>query len=304
MNKQGLRVEGLSKSFGKKRVVDRLSFEFCRGEVMGFLGPNGAGKTTTIKMMMGFLRPDEGRILIDGEEISKHPEAAKLKMGGIVENPDMYGEFTARQNLLLTARCYPKVRTDRVDELLAQFRLEKRKNDLVKTYSLGMKQRLGLAQALLHDPEILILDEPTNGLDPAGIRDLRIQLQQLAHQEGKAILVSSHLLAEMELLCDRVTIIQQGVLQSVETIHQQGKKEGVLAYRLRLHAMTDEAKALLRAPFIEQDGEDFLLHLKETEISDFMLRFLQAGGQIYQCVPVEHSLEEVFLSRTGGDQIA
>lgn len=219
-----LQVKNLSKSFGKRTVLDNISFEAYRGEVLGFLGPNGAGKTTTIKIIMGFLGMDSGEILIDGLNLKNNYEKCMAKLGGIVENPEMYKELSGRVNLEMYARLHDGVTKERIDEVVALVGMGNRINDKVKKYSLGMKQRVGLAQALLHRPEILIMDEPTNGLDPTGIKELRDIFKTLAHQENIAVIVSSHMLTEMEQMCDRVAVIDRGKILSQrpisEFIHQ------------------------------------------------------------------------------------
>ena len=204
-----LEIKNVSKYFGKTKVVDNLSFEVKSGEILGFLGPNGAGKTTTIKMILGLLSIDEGSIEINGYDVKKNFEKAMEYIGGIVENPDLYGYMTAVENLKL----YAKIRGieyNKVYKILETVGLEKSMNQKVSKFSLGMKQRAGLALSLLHSPKILILDEPTNGLDPAGIKDLRDILKRLTREENISVLVSSHILSEMELMCDRVVVINEG----------------------------------------------------------------------------------------------
>src|ERR1051325_10763356 len=200
---------GLTKVIGQRTIVDNASFELRHGEVFGFLGPNGAGKTTTIRMLVGLIRPTAGRVTICGHDLRRDFEKAMRCVGCIVENPDLYRFMTGRENLEHIARMLrvPHSEIPRVAELVA---LEHRLDQRVGTYSLGMRQRLGIAQALLGDPQLLILDEPANGLDPAGIREIRTLLRRLAEERGMAVFVSSHLLAEVELMCDRVAILHKG----------------------------------------------------------------------------------------------
>ena len=213
-----LQIQNVTKTFGKKTAVDNVSFDIYPGEVFGFLGPNGAGKTTIIKMVMGFFRPDNGTIIINGFNRKTHYEAAMASIGGIVENPEMYNSLSARLNLQMYARLHEGVTKERIDEVLELVGLTDRADEPVKKYSLGMKQRIGLAQALLHRPKVLILDEPTNGLDPAGIHLLRDILTQCAHEEGVAVMVSSHLLSEIQVMCDRIGIINHGKLLQICSI--------------------------------------------------------------------------------------
>src|SRR5438067_10226094 len=204
-------AESLTKVIGARTIVDNVSFELRPGEVFGFLGPNGAGKTTTIRMLVGLIRPTSGRVTICGYDVRRDFEAAMRCVGCIVENPDLYRFMTGRENLEHFARMLgvPGAEIERVAELVA---LAHRLDQRVGTYSLGMRQRLGIAQALLGRPKLLILDEPANGLDPAGIREIRELLRRLAREQQMAIFVSSHLLAEIELMCDRVAIIHKGQL--------------------------------------------------------------------------------------------
>ena len=202
-----LKIDHLNKYFGKRQILHDICMEVYAGEVFGFLGPNGAGKTTTIKIVVGLLRLDEGDVQIHGHSITKHFEDAMACVGGIVENPELYKYMTGRENLRQYARMRTGVDEKRIDEVVELVGLSNRINDKVGKYSLGMRQRLGVAQALLHRPKLLILDEPTNGLDPAGIKELRDILKNLAHKENIAVLVSSHLMSEMEMMCDRVGVI-------------------------------------------------------------------------------------------------
>jgi ABC-2 type transport system ATP-binding protein len=213
-----LKTIGLTKSFGKRKVVDDINIETYAGEIFGLLGPNGAGKTTLIKMIFGLLKQDSGEIYINGINTLQDFESAMTGIGGIVENPEMYNYLSGLQNLRQYARIRDGITKERVAEVVRIVGLEKRIREKVKKYSLGMKQRLGLAQAIMHRPRVLILDEPTNGLDPAGIKELRDMLKELAHKENIGVFVSSHFLSEMQLMCDRVGIITNGKLVDVRDI--------------------------------------------------------------------------------------
>lgn len=207
-----------TKKIGRKTIVDALSFDIPAGEIFGFLGPNGAGKTTTIRMMVGLIKISKGDIFIKGQSITRNFNQAIRHVGAIVENPDFYKYLTGYQNLKHYARMVPGVTKTRIEEIVEIVGLKDRIHEKVRTYSLGMRQRLGIAQALLHRPSLLILDEPTNGLDPAGIHELRHYLKRLAQEEGVAVFVSSHLLSEMELMCDRVGILQNGRLVRIQSM--------------------------------------------------------------------------------------
>jgi ABC-2 type transport system ATP-binding protein len=205
-----LSAEGLAKTYGDREVVSDATFALHRGEVFGFLGPNGAGKTTTIRMLVGLVKPTRGRVLIEGTDLAKDFETAMRRVGCIVETPGLYGFLSGRENLEHFARMVGDGARGRIGELARLVRMDGRLDEPVRTYSLGMRQRIGIAQALLADPSILILDEPTNGLDPAGIREMRELIRHLAEDRGIAVFVSSHLLVEIERTCDRIAIVHRG----------------------------------------------------------------------------------------------
>ena len=208
------------KSFGRRPVVKNVSFSVKEGEIFGFLGPNGAGKTTTIKMIAGLYHITSGSIEICGYSVKDRFEKAIANVGAIIEEPKMYNYMTGMDNLKYYASMYKGISEKKINDMVAQFGMQERINTKVKTYSLGMRQRLGLIQAMLHDPKLLILDEPTNGLDPKGIHELREFLKYAAHQCGVCVFVSSHLLSEMQMLCDKVGIIDQGRLIKVMSISE------------------------------------------------------------------------------------
>lgn len=211
-----LEVLNVSKKAGARTLVDQVSFSIQAGDVCGFVGPNGAGKTTLIRMMTGLIKPGGGSIRIDGTDVGRERVKALSRVGAIVESPIFFPYMSGRDNLLNLARLHPNVpgseRKARVEEALSIVGLSQRGSDKVKTYSLGMKQRLGIAQALLGDPRLIILDEPANGLDPMGIRELRQLIQRLNQERGITFLVSSHLLDELQRICSRFVIIKEGKL--------------------------------------------------------------------------------------------
>lgn len=214
-----LSVDGVRKKIGRKWIIDDVTFDVREGEIFGFLGPNGAGKTTTIRMLVDLIRPTEGKITVCGYNVNRNPEKALQYVGSIVENPEVYTYLTGWENLQHFARMQPGVDNERISEVVDIVRLDQRIHDKVSTYSLGMRQRLGIAQALLGRPRLLILDEPTNGLDPKGIKELREFIRKLA-DEGLAVFVSSHLLSEIQLLCDRVAIISKGRVLAVGAVDE------------------------------------------------------------------------------------
>lgn len=228
-------IINVKKSIGNTPIIHGISLDIYPGEVFGFLGPNGAGKTTMIRMLVGLMKMSEGEIYIQGHHIQRDFEKAIAQVGGIIENPEMYSYLTGLENLKHYARLTPKdIPKKRLEEIIKLVGLEKRIDEKVKGYSLGMRQRLGIAQALLHSPSLLILDEPTNGLDPAGIREIRQYIRRIAHEENLAVFVSSHLLSEMQLMCDRIGIIQHGRLIRVEKIQDLVSENIDLTVKLKL----------------------------------------------------------------------
>jgi len=303
-----LKIKNVSKSFDKKKVIDNLSLEVYAGEVFGFLGPNGAGKTTTIKMIMGFLSIDSGEIFLNGFNLKKDFEKAMANIGGIVENPEMYKDISGMTNLEMYARLQSHISKERINEVVKIVGMEKRVHEKVKKYSLGMKQRLGLAQAILHKPKILILDEPTNGLDPAGIKELRDILKDLAHNENVAVFVSSHLLSEMELMCDRVGIINNGKLLGVKTIEelQSQATGGKTVYRFNVKPVA-KALELARKEYsekIETFTDEYIdIEVDEDDVLKINALFAGNGIGIAGVAKVETSLEDAFMDITGGVNI-
>lgn len=300
-----VQLKNVTKKIGSKTIIDQLSFEVPKGEVFGFLGPNGAGKTTTIRMMVGLMKITEGEILIDGQSITSNFEAAISKVGAIVENPEMYKYLTGYQNLVHFGRMSAGVTKERIQEVIKLVALENRINDKVKTYSLGMRQRLGVAQALLARPSLLILDEPTNGLDPAGIRELRDYLRKLTQEEGISVVVSSHLLSEMELMCDRVAIIQNGKLIDVRLIKEyinEGDKSKVV---IEVNDKELAIRVLSSSPFTTTaipEGLEFAI--EHDQIAELNALLVYGGVKVYSIKTITQTLEDKFLEMTGSDQIA
>ena len=302
-----LAAENLTKRFGKREVVSDVSFEIVAGEVFGFLGPNGAGKTTTIRMLVGLARPDHGRVRIAGFDVARDFAKAMSHVGCIVESTDLYPYLTGRENLLHFARMLPDGGESRIPELAALVALEGRLDDRVSTYSLGMRQRLGLAQALLGAPDLLILDEPANGLDPAGIREIRQLIRHLAEDRGIAVFVSSHLLAEVEQMCDRVAIIHRGKTLAMGPVRELLAKRGAdrLVFRIDLSA---PAVGILAA--FARDGEaradeadTVSAEVPRERVPDALAALAGAGVRVFGVEKQSSTLEELFLEVTGGETV-
>ena len=212
-----LKCTNLKKQVKEKVIVENISFSICKGDIVGFIGPNGAGKTTVIKLILGLIKPTEGQVLIKGFDIKKDFTRAIDKVGAIVENPDLYMYLSGYDNLKITANNYKNISKNRIYEVAKIVGLENRIKDKVSTYSLGMRQRLGIAEAIINTPDLLILDEPTNGLDIEGIIEIRNLIKNLSHQ-GIAILISSHNLTEINNLCNRIIAIKNGKIVTDDTI--------------------------------------------------------------------------------------
>lgn len=294
-------IKGVTKKIGSKALVSNLTLDIPSGQIFGFLGPNGAGKTTTIRMMVGLISISEGDILICGRSIKDQFEEAVANIGAIVENPEMYKFLTGYQNLRQYARMVPGVNKQRINEVVELVGLGQRIHDKVKTYSLGMRQRLGVAQALLHRPKLLILDEPTNGLDPQGIRELRDYLRRLCQDEGTTVFVSSHLLSEMELMCDSVAIIQNGRLVDVKQLKTVG--DAVMPTKETLFEVSNpEAAFSLIGRGVLREGGLAVVAGRE-EVAELNAKLVAGGIKVYSIKALSRSLEDQFLEITGGEGI-
>jgi ABC-2 type transport system ATP-binding protein len=296
-----LSARNLTKVIGQRTIVDNVSFDLDSGEVFGFLGPNGAGKTTTIRMLVGLIRPTAGSVTICGHDIRREFEKAVRCVGCIVENPDLYRFMTGRENLQHFARMLGvgEAEIDRVASLVS---LAHRLDQRVGTYSLGMRQRLGIAQAMLGSPRVLILDEPANGLDPAGIREIRELLRGLAHERQMSIFVSSHLLAEIELMCDRVAIIHHG------RILRQGSVQEMISSRREMELRVGDvarAMAIAQERGLSAHAEDDRVYvaIEEQEAPPLLAALAAENITIYHAQQRAQSLEQMFLEATGGETV-
>ncbi|GAB6988101.1 ABC transporter ATP-binding protein [Paenibacillus pini] len=296
-----VRLEGVTKKVSSKTLVENVTLSIPPGQVFGFLGPNGAGKTTTIRMMVGLTSITQGDVIIDGISIKNQFEQAIINVGAIVENPEMYKFLTGYQNLRHFARMMSGITDERIHEVVQLVGLSKRIHEKVRTYSLGMRQRLGVAQAILHRPKLLILDEPTNGLDPQGIRDLRDYLRQLCREEGTTVFVSSHLLSEMELMCDSVAIIQNGRLIDVRVLKDENSNESTTADVAFEVDQPQQMVDILGMGIIRD--QTVILQLGKEDIAVTNARLVQSGIKVYGIETVTRSLEDQFLEMTGSDQI-
>jgi ABC-2 type transport system ATP-binding protein len=294
-------TEGLTKRYGRGEsgqvAVDAVGMSVRQGEVYGFLGPNGAGKTTTLRMLLGLIRPTSGRLRVLGRAAGD-PEATR-RLGALIEGPGFYPYLSGRDNLRVMAR-YQGLPEAEADRVLARVDLADRGGDRFRSYSLGMKQRLGVAAALLGEPELVVLDEPTNGLDPAGMQDMRGLLVSLA-RSGQTVLLSSHLLAEVQDICDRVGVIVGGRLLRESTV---AELRGATSLRVRATPV-ERALAVARDRLGDVDvrrsagGDDLRLDLPPSAAAQLNRDLVEAGIDVWEIAVVERSLEEVFLELTG-----
>lgn len=300
-----LKCENLHKKIGKKEILKGVSLKVEKGDILGFIGPNGAGKTTTIKLILGLQSITEGTVKINGYDIEKQFTKAISSVGAIVENPDLYMYLTGYENLKLIANLYPNVDKKRIDEVVRQVGLEKRIYDKVSKYSLGMRQRLGVAQAILHRPNLLILDEPTNGLDPEGIKSMRELLVKLAKEENMGVLISSHNLSELESFCNKVCIIKNGKMVETSDIEEAKAIEKNKAYILKLEDALYAIEVLQKKKYDaqKQDERKIKIHVDEEQVPEVIKLLVENNIKIYEAKQEFISLEDAFLKKTGGNVI-
>ncbi len=302
MKKKILECSNLKKNFGKKTVLDNVSFSIEEGDILGFIGPNGAGKTTTIKLILGLQKITSGSVLINGYDINKDFVKAINRVGAIVENPDMYMYLSGRENLKMIARLYKNIGNDKIEEVIKISGLGKRINDKVSKYSLGMRQRLGIAASLLASPNLLILDEPTNGLDPEGIKELRDLLNRLVKEQKIGILISSHNLLELETICNKVCIIQNGKIIESSTIKDLKERLSQSYYVFEVNKIKDLYK-IIDDKLEVFDEHFFRIKIEHDKVPDLILKLTSNNYKVYQVYQSQISLEDAFLQKTGGNKI-
>lgn len=292
-----LKCENLNKKFGKKQILKNVSLEVNEGDILGFIGPNGAGKTTTIKMILGLQSIDSGNVYINNYNIKKEYEKAIEKVGAIVENPDLYMYLTGYENLKLIQNLYKNVSKERINEVVKLVKLNTRINDKVSKYSLGMRQRLGIAAALINKPNLLILDEPTNGLDPEGIKELRDILKKLAQKENVGIIISSHNLSELESFCNKIVIIKNGEIVEENKLSNFKKIEE--SYIIEV----DNITKIKEIEFEKINENNIKIHVNKKEIPAIIKKLVENNIKIYTVREETITLEDAFLKRTGGNII-
>jgi ABC-type multidrug transport system ATPase subunit len=294
MNEKVVQTQDLTKRYGARVAVDRVSMTVERGEVYGFLGPNGAGKTTTLRMMLGLIRPTSGTATVLGRPAGTSEAIGRV--GALVEGPGFYPFLTGRDNLRVMAR-YRGLADSVVEEALERVDLVGRGDDKFKAYSLGMKQRLGVASALMGDPELIVLDEPTNGLDPAGMADMRRLIVDLT-RGGQTVLLSSHLLDEVQEICDRVGVISHGVLLRESTVKDLRGAASLAVRALPMDRALAVAMRVAGDDGVRVDGDRLMLDLGPEEAPRLTRALVEDGIEVHEVRGVERTLEEVFFEMT------
>lgn len=296
MSKVVLECNNLVKKMNRKEVIHNISFKINEGDIMGFIGPNGAGKSTTIKLILGLYKIDKGTVKICNYSLKDNFVKAISNVGAIIENPDMYMYMSGYDNLKIAASIY-NVNKDRLHQIIKLVNLENRIHDKVSKYSLGMKQRLGIAQAIIHNPKLLILDEPTNGLDPEGIKELKILLKKLA-SKGMAIIVSSHILSELESFCNKVCIINKGKVLNyadINNLYNLSNNSYVLELdRVNLNNCLKNYEII--------DNKHIRIKINDS-INKIIKILLDNKVNIYEIKKEVLSLEDIFMSLVGGNTI-
>ncbi|NFI53412.1 ABC transporter ATP-binding protein [Clostridium botulinum] len=301
-----LEIKNLHKTLGNTEVIKGINLSIKQGEIFGFLGPNGAGKTTTIRMLVGLIKPTNGEIRICGYDLNKNKEKALKNVGAVVENPELYKYLSGRENIMQIARIR-SVSKKEVEKVIKLVGLEKRIDDKVSKYSLGMKQRLGLAVALIGSPKLLILDEPTNGLDPTGILEFREIIKKASKEKEISVFISSHILSEIQNLCDKVAFINEGKIKSIEKMDNkgiyQGKEDIILKTKSPVNIVIDIIKTLPYVIRSKENGEEIILLVEKDMTSKLIKKLVSENIEICEVYKNKQELEERYIELMNGGSI-
>ena len=301
MSEEILKCNGIYKDIHGKAIIKDVTFDIKEGEILGFIGPNGAGKTTTIKLILGLQKITKGNIQINGYDVEKNFEKAIQNVGSIVENPDLYMYMSGYANLKLVANLYENVDKKRIDEVVKLVGLENRIKDKVSKYSLGMRQRLGIAQAILHKPNLLILDESTNGLDPEGIKQVRELIVKLSKEEKMAVMISSHNLSEIENVCNRICIIKNGVVVEESNLEDLKKETSNNEYIMEVDK-PNAIKEIIQKN-VQINNNKVTIEAEREEIPEIVNKLVENKIKLYSITENTLSLEDAFITKTGGNVI-
>ena len=297
-----LKCQDVYKKIGKKYILKKISFEVKKGEIVGFIGPNGAGKTTTIKLILGLQKITKGKVEINGYDVKKDFEKAIYRVGAIIENPDVYTYLTGYENLKIAQEYYKNIPNQRIDEVVKIVGLKDSIMNKVSKYSLGMRQRLGIAQAILHEPKFLILDEPTNGLDPEGIIEIRNLLKKLVFEENIGILISSHNLSEVENICDKVCIIKSGEIIDEKDIKELKSQNLEECYIIE-NEDSYKVRKLISTKSEIIDKQHIKIFTSKEQVPKIVKKLEKNDVLIYTITKKDISLEEAFLKEIGGEKV-
>ena len=297
-----LKCQDVYKKIGKKYILKKISFEVKKGEIVGFIGPNGAGKTTTIKLILGLQKITKGNVEINGYDVKKDFEKAIYRVGAIIENPDVYTYLTGYENLKIAQEYYKDIPNQRIDEVVKIVGLKDSIMNKVSKYSLGMRQRLGIAQAILHKPQLLILDEPTNGLDPEGIIEIRNLLKKLVFEENIGILISSHNLSEVENICDKVCIIKSGKIIDEKDIKELKSQNLEECYIIE-NEDSYKVRKLISTKSEIIDKQHIKIFTSKEQVPKIVKQLEKNDVLIYTITKKDISLEEAFLKEIGGEKV-
>lgn len=297
-----LKCDNLKKQVKEKVIVEKISFSMDKGDVVGLIGPNGAGKTTIIKLILGLIKITEGKVSINGYDIEKDFIKAIEKVGAIVETPDLYMYLSGYDNLKITANNYKNISKERINEVVKLVGLENRIKDKVSTYSLGMRQRLGIAEAIINSPELLILDEPTNGLDVDGIIEMRNLITKLSAQ-GIAILISSHNLTEIDNLCNRIIAIKNGKIITDDKIESFKTFSSEDTYILELNHINNLEQVIQEHKFEKIEENKIRIYTTKEEISKVMQKLIENNYQVYSVQKEKLTTEQAFIKKVGENKI-
>lgn len=297
-----LKCDNLKKQVKEKVIVEKISFSMDKGDVVGLIGPNGAGKTTIIKLILGLIKITDGKVSINGYDIEKDFIKAIEKVGAIVETPDLYMYLSGYDNLKITANNYKNISKERINEVVKLVGLENRIKDKVSTYSLGMRQRLGIAEAIINSPELLILDEPTNGLDVDGIIEMRNLITKLSEQ-GIAILISSHNLTEIDNLCNRIIAIKNGKIITDDKIESFTAFSSEDTYILELNHINNLDQVIQDHKFEKVEDNKIRIYTTKEEISKVMQKLIENNYQVYSVQEEKLTTEQAFRKKVGENKI-
>lgn len=297
-----LKCTNLTKQVKGKIIIEDISFSINKGDIVGLIGPNGAGKTTIIKLILGLIKISNGTVFINGFDIKTNFIKAIEKVGAIVENPDLYMYLSGYDNLKITANNYKNISNPKIDEVIKIVGLEDRIKDKVSTYSLGMRQRLGIAEAIINDPELLILDEPTNGLDIEGIIEIRNLIKNLSHK-GIAILISSHNLTEIDNLCNRIIAIKNGKLIANDTIENFKTINNKISYIIELNSVNNLEQIISRYKLDILEKNKVRVYIDKNKIPELTQKLIENKYQIYSIQEEMLTSEDAFIKKVGENKI-